>query len=358
MRIFFITGMALFITACSQTNGSTINTEQDSVLMTSTNIEETPHYFVLSESKFSKELIANGKLNAIRKADLHFKTAGLIKDIAVIQGQHVQAGQLIARLDDESALLALNTARLSYEQGILDYEDQLLKSGYKIGDTANLPPEMKAIARLRSGLKRASINLQQTENEMRDMQLTAPFSGTVANLKAMRFNNSSNYEYICSIIDESLMEVNFKVLEEELPFIRSTGTVMVKPFGHREGTGYVAKVQSINPLVDAGGMIAIKAVLQGTKQTELLDGMNVVVFLQQQMNKQLVVPKEAVLDRQNRKVVFTLVDSIAQWNYVEIGGENSHQYAIAKGLKAGDKVIYEGNFNLAHEKVVHGAREK
>lgn len=358
MRINIIIGLSLFITACSQTSGSTVDTGQDSVLMGNMGSEEIPRYFVLNESKFNKELVANGKLSAIRKADLKFKTAGVIKDIQVIQGQHVQAGQLIARLDDETALLALNAAKLSYEQGILDYEDQLLKSGYKPGDTANLPPEMKAIARLRSGLKRATINLQQTENELRDMQLVAPFSGTVANLKAMRFNNSSNFEYICSIIDESFMEVNFKVLEEELPFIRSAGTVTIKPFGHREGAGYIAKVQSINPLVDAGGMIAIKAVLQETKQTELLDGMNVVVFLQQQMNKQLVVPKEAVLDRQNRKVVFTLVDSIAQWNYVEIGGENSHQYAISKGLKAGDKVIFEGNFNLAHEKVVHGAREK
>ncbi|SHN25201.1 efflux RND transporter periplasmic adaptor subunit [Chitinophaga sp. CF418] len=343
--------------SCNQTSGNSAGESGlDSVLMGVSSVEESIRYMVLQETKFSKELLANGKLSSTRKADLKFKTPGIIKEVLVREGEHVQAGQLLARLDEESAIASLNAARLSHEQAVLDYEDQLLRSGYKINDTARLPADIKAVARLRSGLGRAILNLRQVENELKETKLVAPFSGIIANLRAMPFNNSNSYEFICSLIDDSHMEVSFKVLEQELPFIRRSGLITIMPFSQRGESGVIARVQSINPLVDGAGMIEVKALLSDGGHRELLDGMNVRVHVQQQLAGQLVVPKEAVLDRQNRKVVFTLVDSLAQWNYVEIGGENSSQYAISKGLKSGDKVIYEGNFNLAHDKIIHGTK--
>ncbi|PSL24443.1 efflux RND transporter periplasmic adaptor subunit [Chitinophaga ginsengisoli] len=349
----------LLSASCNQTSGN--NTGEaglDSILMTTSPTGENIRYMVLQETKFSKELLANGKLSSTRKADLKFKTSGIIKEVLVHEGEHVQTGQLIARLDEETAMASFNAARLSYEQAVLDYEDQLLRSGFKINDTARLPADIKAVARLRSGLGRAVLSLRQMENELKETRLLAPFPGIIANLKAMPFNNSNSYEYICSLIDDSHMEVSFKVLEQELSFIRRSGLVTIRPFSQRGESGVMARVQSINPLVDGAGMIEVKALLSDGGHRELLDGMNVRVHVQQQLVGQLVVPKEAVLDRQNRKVVFTLVDTLAQWNYVEISGENSSQYAISKGLKSGDKVIYEGNFNLAHEKIIHGAKEQ
>ncbi|MCF6407500.1 efflux RND transporter periplasmic adaptor subunit [Chitinophaga filiformis] len=347
----------LFGSSCNQTSGNgTGEPGLDSVLMGISTVDENIRYMVLQETKFSKELLANGKLSSTRKADLKFRTSGIIKEVLVHEGQHVQVGQLLARLDEESAMASFNAARLSYEQAVLDYEDQLLRSGYKISDTARLSADTKSVARLRSGLGRAILTLRQAENELKETKLVAPFSGIIANLKAMPFNNSNSYEFICSLIDDRRMEVSFKVLEQELSFIRRSGLVTIRPFSQRGESGVNARVQSINPLVDGAGMIEVKALLSEGGNSALLDGMNVRVHVQEQLSGQLVVPKEAVLDRQHRKVVFTLVDSLAQWNYVEISGENSSQYAISKGLKSGDKVIYEGNFNLAHDKIIHGAK--
>ena len=38
----------------------------------------------------------------------------------------------------------------------------------------------------------------------------------------------------------------------------------------------------------------------------------------------------------------------AKWNYVDIERENSSEYSIVKGLKVGDKIIINNNFNLSH----------
>jgi len=76
--------------------------------------------------------------------------------------------------------------------------------------------------------------------------------------------------------------------------------------------------------------------------------MNVNIYMQRPLGLQLVIPKEALVLRDSRKVVFTLNNGRAQWAYVQTGLENSRNYVVTEGLNAGDSVIYEGSINLAH----------
>ncbi|MDR2683363.1 MAG: efflux RND transporter periplasmic adaptor subunit, partial [Dysgonamonadaceae bacterium] len=105
------------------------------------------------------------------------------------------------------------------------------------------------------------------------------------------------------------------------------------------------------PLVDKNGMVRVKAALQSAGN-RLYDGMNVKIRIQRSLGRQLVIPKEALVLRTNRKVVFTLQNSKALWVYVETGWENSTGYVVTNGLHVGDSVIYEGNIHLAHESPV------
>jgi 6-phosphogluconate dehydrogenase (decarboxylating) len=95
-------------------------------------------------------------------------------------------------------------------------------------------------------------------------------------------------------------------------------------------------------------MAMVKAQINNP-QNQLYDGMNVNINLQRSLGKQLVIPKEALVLRTNRKVVFTLKNERAQWVYVETGLENSSSYVVTDGLNSGDSVIYEGNINLADQ---------
>lgn len=81
----------------------------------------------------------------------------------------------------------------------------------------------------------------------------------------------------------------------------------------------------------------------------LFEGMNIRVSVQRMLANQIVIPKEAVVLRSGKPVVFTLVNNKAYWNYVQTGLENSSTYTITEGLKEGDVIITSGNINLAHE---------
>ena len=87
-----------------------------------------------------------------------------------------------------------------------------------------------------------------------------------------------------------------------------------------------------------------------------MDGMNVKVLIQKEIPDQLVVPKSAVLLRDNQEVLFKCTnDTIAFWTYIQTTGENTTSYSVIghldKGavLESGDTIIVTGNLNLAHE---------
>jgi hypothetical protein len=87
--------------------------------------------------------------------------------------------------------------------------------------------------------------------------------------------------------------------------------------------------------------------------------MNVDVKIRTDIEQQLVIPKTAVVLRQNKEVIFTLKnDSIAIWNYVETSYENTRYCTIKKGLEPKDIIITSGNTNLAHESLVEVNSDK
>lgn len=303
---------------------------------------------IVNSNMFQSELIANGKLIALEKSDLHFETSGVISNLEVTEGQYVTKGQVIAMLDDTERNLLSSQLKLDQQKAQLDYEDQLLRLGYRLQDTAKLDPEIKRIARLRSGLTSVDLMIKKNSLELKKLTLRAPFAGYIANLR-MREHNLTNSDAICTLLGSHSLIVEFKVLEQELNSVRKGNNISVTAFS-LIGKTYNGQVVSINPIVDASGMVTIRALIQNDGL--LLDGMNVKISAKQRFGNVISLPKEAVLDRQDSKVVFTHQDGKAKWNYVKIAHENSTHFVISSGLKEDDEVIIKGNFNLVHDKKI------
>jgi len=99
-------------------------------------------------------------------------------------------------------------------------------------------------------------------------------------------------------------------------------------------------------------MIQVKARVPN-RQGKLIDGMKCQIAVEKSIADQLVIPKSAMVMRDNRKVIFYYEDEEAYWQYVATPYENSDSYAITQEdgeqLKDGKEVIITGNMNLAHE---------
>jgi len=302
----------------------------------------------LEPSTFYHELISNGKAYASQKAMVPFKVNGIIKELYIHNGQKVREGDLLAVIEDFEFGSQLRKAKEEYEKALINFKDDLL-SYHLTEDTTGLSPTVIKYSQIRSGLTSASISLEAAQFNFNNTRIHAPISGTVAGLDARQWNPSQNYNSLCTIIFDEMMEVEFPVIESEFSFISKGMPVGIIPFIN-DSTFITATISQINPQVDESGMIKVRGGFRNNGR--LIDGMNVRVVIRKPVPDRLVVPKEALVIRQGKDVIFVRQDSLAIWKYVTVEFENSASISIKEGLEPGDLVIVSGNVNLAHETIV------
>ena len=301
----------------------------------------------LELTDFPDERIANGIVSARNKADLRFQLSENISAIYVKNGDRVTRGQKIAMLDQFKLQNAFSLTQDNLERAKLDLQDVLIGLGYSLSDSARIPDEVMQLAKVKSNYNNSVNQFELAKYNLNNSILYAPFDGVVANLFSKVYNLPDGSQPFCTIIDNLHPEIDFKVLESELLYLRVGDKIQAVPFS-AEDYSCEGRVVEINPSVDKNGMVMVKANINNP-QNRLYDGMNVKIQLQRSLGLQLVIPKEALVLRTNRKVVFTLKDERAQWVYVQTSLENSSSYVVTEGLNAGDSVIYEGNINLADQ---------
>ncbi|MEM6805207.1 MAG: efflux RND transporter periplasmic adaptor subunit [Bacteroidota bacterium] len=295
---------------------------------------------------FQQELLSNGKLEAVKKAELRFSGRGNISEIHVKNGTRVSKGSLIAQLDDQYQEIVLAESKAALERADLDLQDAFISFGYLNAPVDSIPPNIIKAAEAKSGYTQAKSNLAKAEYEWTQTRMIAPFAGIIANMESHSYTQADQSKAFCLLIDDRNLEVSFKILESEIAEIKLGQAVEVSPFSLEEI--YTGVISEINPFIDENAMIKVKARIPN-KGRKLISGMNVKVRMKKAVPNQLIIPKEALVLRQGRPVVFTWQNDTAIWKYVETGLENSTHLSIKSGLEKEDIVIGSGNLNLAHK---------
>lgn len=350
--------LALAISSCRHKRDS--GQDQESVLPEQQQAIVEVDTMTLCLRTFQKQLLCNGKLVAIRKAELQCSKQGeILQRVAVVNGQRVARGALLCVSDTRDRLADLEKAQHDLERARVELQDKIISLGYS-GEIDKVPAEIRHRAEIVSGYYTARFQLRTAKKSLRECELRAPFAGRIANLEARAHQPGMKF---ATLIDDSFFKVEFKILEAELAFVRRGQTVKVTPYASEQET-YVGAVTEINPTIDDKGMVSITARVRNTP-TKLIDGMNVKVTVENAVPNMFVVPKEAVVERDGYHVVFVYdkKSKRAVWTYVDIAYSNLTSYAITgcakkeTEIKAGEVVITTGNLNLADDTEVRIGKE-
>lgn len=305
----------------------------------------------LALKTFNKQLICNGKLEAQSKVGIQFSAQGAIAQVNVRDGQKVQKGQILASLDKEQPRRQLEQARLAFDKAEMNLADRLLDYGYALADTAKIPADQKRVIYINTGFIDAKMALENAERTFNQCDLKAPFSGKVASVKGRIYEQGGQF---CTLIDDSRYLVRFSVLETEFGFVHVGQPVMVSPFVNNDVV-LKGQIVSINPTVDQNGQIAVTAQVPGAD--ELMDGMNVRITIENSVPNQMVVPKSAVVIRDNMEVLFRIDPQTGHslWTYVNVIMSNTMEHVVEPNkdrgadLNIGDQIITSGNLNLGDD---------
>jgi membrane fusion protein, multidrug efflux system len=347
---YVLLGWIIIISGCGQ--DKTENNEAvKSVYKT---IPDQVDTLILKRTSFQKEIVSNGKLKALYKSNLNFRVPGELRQLNVKNGDQVEAGQTLGVLDQFEYRQQLEQAETALKKSSIDFEDALLSYGGTKVKRDSVPKAIHDGAATRSGYTAAARELKTAQYNLERTILKAPFDGKVADLKHNKFEQVFPGDKFCTVINDTEFEVEFHLIESEIAEVALNDHVKVIPFAIN--TVYKGIISAINPRVDENGLVLAKAKIKNNGL--LWEGMNVKVLIEKQIPDQLVVPKSAVVLRQNQEVLFKYVNGKALWIYILTSLESSTSYTVTahpdKGgtLAQGDTIIISNNLNLAHESEV------
>jgi membrane fusion protein (multidrug efflux system) len=289
-------------------------------------------------------LAVNGRIEPQTQIDVEPTVSGQVKTVAVTDGDRVQAGALLATIDDtqqkaavSQAQSALDAARAQLEKAQADFQ-----RAQGLGDS--ISQKDRSAARL--GLQTAR-NDEARLQSARDQALTqldlysikAPFEGTVITrgVDPGQVVGASSVMFV--LADLTHVRASASVDELYAAEIRRGLKVKMQPSGYNQTLE--GAVTFVSPTVDAttGGRlvrVSIDDLGETTLPIGLTVNLNIVV---DERDKAITVPRAAILDAAAHPAVLLVRDGKAVRVPVEFVDWPAGRLIVTSGLQPGDSVI-------------------
>ncbi|HSA54387.1 MAG TPA: efflux RND transporter periplasmic adaptor subunit [Gemmatimonadaceae bacterium] len=294
-----------------------------------------------------------GQVAAEEIATLKAEVAGTVDRVLVRAGDRVRKGQPLVMLDPRPLDIAVKEADANVERAMVQYRDYYYPDSVVTGRAPTEEQRKTAIAR--SGLASAEVALERAKYEREKATVVSPFDGLVDQVKVAPGMRVGTGEELTRIVNTSLLRIEAQVLEHDLHLIREGGEAIISSAAapDRQIRG---RVVAVLPTVDTTRR-AGRAFVRVPANTLLRPGMYADVKLEAtRLSKRRIVPTRAIIQRDNRPLVFVVRDGRAQWVYINPGRSNGVETEVlpdsGTGLipvEVGDDVIVSGHLTLTHD---------
>ena len=336
-----------------------------------------------------RPVIAEGQLRARHAAEIHAEVAGKLTRVAVEEGQQVKRGALLMKIDDREYEMAAEQARSRYLQALslLTIEDaatdttlleqakgvrdqfadlERLEQQGKITREERLAREIGLdvqalkegkfrveVAAARSGVSVARADLERARLNLERTEIRAPFDGVISGLTLDRGEQVMVNQVLFSLVDNINIEAEVGVLEADVGKIAAGGPAILAIPALSDTI--VAKVDVVSPQFNRETRTCQVLMRLKNEGARMRPGMFARALIAgERFNDRLLVPREAVLMREGRPLIFKVEGDRAKWLYVELGASNDHLVEITSVLQGGtlepdDRVVVSDHLTLAHD---------
>ena len=293
-----------------------------------------------------------GVVDAMQKADLSFSVEGKLKEILVREGDMVEKGQVLARLDPTDYQIKLNDRKASYETAKANYEraKELIKK-----DAISRVDHDK----IRAEYATARANLEAAEQDLNYTSLKATFRGYIAKRHVENFEEVRRKQAIFTLQDISELEIKVDVPENMMIQLRrqvEPGKIsqpkrrMYAVFDQIKDVEFPLELKEISTTADVNTR-TFQATLKmkSPENYNVLPGMTATVFAEvfaSEMGETVTVelPLSAVVADADKAATVWIVDEdtmTVSSKRVETGRFSSNSISVS-GLEAGERVVTAG----------------
>lgn len=332
-------GLALALAGCNRTGNGAQASDREEVQAVPVEVAEAANRTIAAS------YTGTASLEALAESQVVAKTSGVALQVLVEEGQQVEAGQPLVRLDPDRA--RLNLAQVEAQM-------RKLESNYRRAEQLAAQQLISAGEhdQMRYDLEnvRAAYNLARLE--LSYTTVTAPISGVIASRSIKTGNFVQINTPILRIVDNSRLEATLNVPERELATLQAGQPVRMQ-VDALPGRTFEGRVDRVAPVVDAGsGTFRVICAFSG--DTLLQPGMFGRFRIDyDQRADVLTIPRQALLDDEGEPAVYVTRDALAVRTPVELGHLDAGFVEIRGGLAIGDRVVVAGKAALRDGTAVH-----
>ena len=314
----------------------------------------------------SQTVTVIGRLVARHEGVVAARVGGAIEHFNVRVGDRVEAGDVIASIEDALLLatraqaqgrLAETRARIVTAQAQLALARQetvrlAALKGTQATSKALYDDAVQsgviAVARVReaqAAMNTAQANLRVNEIDLRHAQVQAPYAGIIL----QRILEEGAYAQIGDAMVRMMSDTDMEI-EADVPFGRLRGLTqgLKVQVTLDDGTVYAATVRAIIPQEDRRTRTrAVRFSADFADAAMLADGQIATVRIPLGEARTVIsVHKDAVNRRGNKSLVYVVQSGVAKLRPVELGRALGTRFEVIKGLQAGELVVVRGNERL------------
>ncbi len=294
-----------------------------------------------------------GVLQAGQQSTLAFRVAGSLKSLRAKMGAKVEAGLVIAELEQtdylnrvEQATAQLRSARSQYEMARPGYQraERLYQSNTV--SLADYQAAKGAYKAAQAQLQAANKLLEAARNQLAYTVLEAPYAGAVSAVHVDLGEVVGAGLPIVTISSGDALEVQAEIPESLIASVRVGAPLSIRCAATGE-TAVPAKVSEVGFTASKGGAFPVTARLDAPPP-ELRPGMAARVRLPVGQGKAVLrAPVAAVAEDGSSTYVYLLEGEdpkklLVRKRKVELGGLSGEGFEVIEGLVAGDRVVTAG----------------
>jgi membrane fusion protein (multidrug efflux system) len=273
-------------------------------------------------------------LDAPGEAQVVAKTSGVMVQLLAEEGDHVTAGQVLARLDGDKARLEA-ARQLATVRKLEDNYHRAQEMAAKKLVSAESAEQIKYdLESARAAYDLAKLDLSYTN-------ITAPITGVVAQRMVKPGNLIALNAPVFRIVNNSHLEGVLNAPEREVSRLK-VGLPLRMVVDAVPGKVFEGKVDRIAPVMDSSSG-TFRVVCAFENFPELRPGMfGRIEVVYDQRTDALTVPRVALLEDEGEPAVYVVEGKTAKRKTVQLGYTNGEIAEVRSGLKEGDQVVTAG----------------
>lgn len=280
-----------------------------------------------------------GSIEPWQRLELLAKVGGMIEEVLITEGDRVDEGAVLARIEEEDYRINLHSAQAAWTLASAEHKRVKAMQAKGIAPQAELENS-------HAQLQTAQAHLDEARLQLSRCTITAPMSGVIRRLDAKPGLLLAAADPVAEILQMDQVKAVVGIPESDVAAVRSLDeiTITIQALGNRQLTG---KKHFLSPSPESSAHVYRLELALANEGAAILPGMFVRAdIIKEERAKALALPLYSIVTRKGEQFIYLEEKGIVRKQMVQLGILEGWMVEVTEGLQTGDRVVIEGHRDI------------